>query len=342
MSEAIVIFNYKNTKTNIACKTSDKMITICEQYVSQVQKDITKLNFIYNGNLINKDLKFEEQINDDIDKLYFSMNIKVEEIKNKILNEIICPECNENILINIKDYKINMSNCKNNHIFENLSFEEFNECQNIDILKIKCNICNESNINEIYKCINCNKNICKLCKINHDINHLLINYEKINLICYKHNDFFTKYCNDCHKNICINCEREHNSHNTIYYGNILPDEYNEDEYNKYNIELKKEINGIIIKLKKILENIEIYNNISKNIIKNKNRNYEILKNKNEIINYNKIIINDIKEIINDNDINNKFKKIIKRYDESNNYIISEINIKREDINKDIRIINSLE
>ena len=47
--------------------------------------------------------------------------------------------------------------------------------------------------------------------------------------------------------------------------------------------------------------------------------------------------------MNDNDINNKFKKIMKRYDEMNdNYIISEINIQKGDINKDIRIINSYE
>ncbi len=181
MAEAIVIFNYKNEKTNISCTTSDKMITICEKYVSKVQKDINKLNFIYNGNLINKDLKFEEQINDPIDKLYFSMNIKVEEKTIKIPNEIICPECNENILIKIQDYKINMFNCKNNHKYQNISFEDLNDSQKIDISKIKCNICNESNINninEIYICINCNKNICNLCKANHDTNHLVLNYEK--------------------------------------------------------------------------------------------------------------------------------------------------------------------
>ena len=180
MAEAIVIFNYKNEKTNISCTTSDKMITICEKYISKVQKDINNLNFIYNGNLINKDLKFEEQINDPIDKLYFSMNIKVEEKTIKIPNEIICPECNENILIKIQDHKINMFNCKNNHKYQNISFEDLNDSQKIDISKIKCNICNESNINninEIYICINCNKNICNLCKANHDINHLILNYE---------------------------------------------------------------------------------------------------------------------------------------------------------------------
>lgn len=173
MSEAIVIFNYKDIKTNISCTTSETMMTICERFASKVQKDKNKLNFIYNGNLIKKELKFEEQIN-DTDKSYYSMNIKVEEIINKLSEEIICPECNENILIKIQDYKITMHNCKNDHLFPNLSFEEFKDFQTIDISKIKCNICNEgniNNINEMYKCISCNKNICQLCKGNHDVNH---------------------------------------------------------------------------------------------------------------------------------------------------------------------------
>ena len=160
MSATIVIFNYKNEITSISCITSEKMITICKRYVSILLKDISKLNFIYNGNLINKDLKFEHQINDDIDKLYYTMNIKVEEATNIMPNEIICPVCNENIIIiKIQDYKTNMFNCKNNHKCENISFEELNEYQKIDISKIKFNICNESNINinninDIYICVN--------------------------------------------------------------------------------------------------------------------------------------------------------------------------------------------
>ena len=36
MAEAIVIFNYKNEKTNVSCATSDKMITICDQKYKKI------------------------------------------------------------------------------------------------------------------------------------------------------------------------------------------------------------------------------------------------------------------------------------------------------------------
>ena len=80
-----------------------------------------------------------------------------------------------------------------------------------------------------------------------------------------------------------------------------------------------------------------------NIMNNKKRNYEILQNKNEFIKYNNKIIKDIKEIINNK--NNKIENIINIYNKINKnniYIISEIEIKKEDINKDIRIINTYE
>jgi len=338
MSQAIVIFNYKDIKTGISCITSEKMINICERFASKVQEDVSKLDFIYNGDIINKELKYEEQI-DEIDKRECIMNIIVNN-KNKN-EEIICPKCNENILIKIENYKVNMYKCKNNHKYDELTFEEFMNNKKY-LMPIKCNICN-NNRDEMYKCIACNNNICLSCKGNHTNNHIIINYEKRNLICNQHNDFYTKYCNTCNKNICINCEREHSDHNTIYYGNIIPENYNENEFKYYINILKKEINEMILKLKNIINNIEIFKYMSNYVNKNENRNYEILNNKNEFINYNKKIINDIKEINNEDNINNKFKHIMKIYDQMNdNCIISEIKIKKEDINKSIRIINSFE
>ena len=59
-------------------------------------------------------------------------------------------------------------------------------------------------------------------------------------------------------------------------------------------------------------NIIIYYNIYNNIINNykcETINYEILYNINEFNKYKNIIIKDVNEIINDNNINNKFKYI---------------------------------
>ena len=278
MSQAIVIFNFKGKKLSVSCTTSETMMNICEKYTSKIQENLNELIFIYNNNLINKNLKFEEQIN-ELDKDKYSMNIIVEEINEEISEEVICPECNENISINVDNYKIKMNKCKNGHIYDEVAYEEFINFQKLDVSKIKCEMCkenNKSNSKEMFNCITCNNILCTTCKENHDNNHIIINYEKRNLVCNKHNDFFTKYCKNCEINICLNCEREHKNHNTIYFGDIIPDEFNENEFKKYIEKLKNEINSIIKKLKKIKNNIDIYYNTSNNILKNKKRNYEII------------------------------------------------------------------
>ena len=56
-------------------------------------------------------------------------------IKSK---DVICPECKENILMKIKDYRINLYECKNNHTKNNILFDEYENLQKIDISKIKC------------------------------------------------------------------------------------------------------------------------------------------------------------------------------------------------------------
>ena len=187
--------------------------------------------------------------------------------------------------------------------------------------------------------MNCKINICPLCKLNHDKEHKIINYDNKDNICITHFENYIKYCYKCKMNLCIKCEKNHIKHNCISFGEILPEDNINDELKEYIDKLKEEINKIIEKLNNVVYNIELYYNIINNINKNKYRNYHILKNINEFIKYNNLIINDIKEINNDDNINNKFNNLMKIYDKINkNYIIGEIEIKKEDINKDIRII----
>ena len=52
------------------------------------------------------------------------------EIKEKDIiksKNIICPECKENIKMDIIDYKINIYECKNGHKKENILLNEFEE-----------------------------------------------------------------------------------------------------------------------------------------------------------------------------------------------------------------------
>ena len=123
---AKAFFNYKGVETEIQCNINDKIKEIIKRYVNKVGIDISKVYFIYNGNKIDDNLNLNEIINEE-DKRRKIMNILVNEnnktiIKENIIKskEVICPKCNENILIKINEYKINLFDCKNNHEINNI------------------------------------------------------------------------------------------------------------------------------------------------------------------------------------------------------------------------------
>ena len=73
----------------------------------------------------------------------------------------------------------------------------------------------------------------------------------------------------------------------------------------------------------------------------KERNYEILYNIEKIINYNTIIINDINQINNENNIQNKFIYINNIYNKINsNEIKLTVKIEKKDINKKIYFLDN--
>ena len=70
----------------------------------------------------------------------------IDDIQSKIKSKkIICSECNESIKMNIKNYKINLFECKNNHRNNNIPLNKFEKTQMINLSKIKCGICKEKN-----------------------------------------------------------------------------------------------------------------------------------------------------------------------------------------------------
>ena len=174
---AEVEFNYNSIKTIIQCDINEKMIDIFNKYIVKIRKDKNEIYFIYDGNKIEenkKDIKFNELAN-KVDKERKKMNILVNEIsinkeeKNrKELEEIICNKCGENIRIKIDNYRIKLFGCKNGHEINNISFEEFEEIEKIDDMKIICDKCKEVNKgntyeNIFYRCNTCKMNICPLC-----------------------------------------------------------------------------------------------------------------------------------------------------------------------------------
>ena len=342
---ATINFELDGIMCQIQCNIQETMKIICQRFANKKGKDVTKLLFIYNGSTINEDLTFQQQANEE-DKVTKIMHVLVQENKVNQNNttiikstDIICPECNENILINFIDYKINLINCKNGHNINNISFEEFQNTQNIDISKIICDICKERNKstthkNEFWKCNSCSKNLCPLCKDSHkkkEKEHKIINYSLKDYICKKDNINYTKYCNQCQKNLCMQCSQEHRSHQCIYFDNLLPNNENINSINELKKSIDKfndNIEDIITKLKNVKKNMDIFYKIINDIIKNykvEYVNYQVLININEVIRYKDIIIKDINEIINTDNINIKFNGIMNIY--------NKINYKNNNINE---------
>jgi len=337
-------FIYKGRNIPIQCNKNEKLKDIFTKIEIKIKNN--SVYYLYKGNKINnKEQKLEDIIDkeDDINNINILVN-SIDEINenNIVKNKFVkCPKCKENIKIKFYDYKIKLCDCKNGHNIENILLEEYKNTQEIDITKIICNECNIYNKNNTYKneffvCNTCRKNICPLCKAIHDKNHNIVNYEEKEYICEMHNELYIKYCNTCKINICLSCYNKHNKHEIISYENIIPDK---DELENKLIKLKdsidifkSDIKIIINKLNKVMENIDIYYNISKNIIKNyeeRNRNYIILQNINEINNNN--IINEINKINEENNIINKLKEILNIYKKMGNNEIELIyNIKDED------------
>ena len=326
-----IIFVYKGNEIRIECFKGEKMKTIIERLYLKMQTIKYIINKLHNEKIIDKEIT-EDQIpvNGNNKKIILINDKDIIPIDNRIIkysNEVICPICKELCLIDIKDYKILLYNCPNGHK-TNISTNEFYKTQKIILSDIICNICKERNKgnieknNKFYKCLNCELNLCHICKTKHNSEHNIINFDKINYICKEHLQLYFGYCLNCNKNLCINCENEHDKHNIISYGKILKDK---NEILENNNILKRDINkfknmikNMIKKLNNISDDIEKYYEINENIVSNINNkyiNYEILFNINSINNSN--IFSDIKNIISEKDINIQFQNIIKIYNEIN-------------------------
>ena len=161
--------------------------------------------------------------------------------------------------------------------------------------------------------------MCPLCYSKHDKRHKIINYEKKNYVCEKHNELFISYCEKCEMNLCMQCEMEHDNHKQIPYKNIIPNKEeveNSLKQIKNKIDkLNENITNIINMLKKVKDNMNLLYNINYDILNNydiENRNYEVFKNLTAIKN---VEFNNIDEIINNNDIFIKFKNILNIYNQ---------------------------
>ena len=343
-----VEFIYNNTSTTISCIKNETMDEICKRFLKKYFIEKEKLIFYYSDKQIDFNSLYSETINES-DKKNKLIKINISENNEKYnddikYSQIICPKCSENCKFNVKDYKINLYDCPNNHKIENILIEEFNQTQNINENKINCSDCKaslkiNSEENEIYFCINCKKNMCEKCKLKHDKYHYLVNYEDKNYICKDHQRYYDSFCNTCNKNICIVCYSGHDKHDIKSFGYMIPN------ISKFSDNLKQlsdiinnfnnNINEIINKLNKVKKNANKYLKLFTDIVNNfnyKQINYEILYNLNNI-NTNEVL-KDFNDINNEYNYLNKFEKIMKIYKKMTN---EKIILEKEE---NIRIMNN--
>ena len=61
---AKIIFNYYEIQTEIQCNLNEKIEDLYKKYVTKIGKDLSKVYFIYNGNIIDdNNLTLNEIIN---------------------------------------------------------------------------------------------------------------------------------------------------------------------------------------------------------------------------------------------------------------------------------------
>ena len=357
---AEVTFIFDQTPTKIQCLKDELFSSIIEKFCYKTKNNPKELYFLYNGQIINQNLKFDKISKEPCIKvLAYSIDNVDKKPDIKISEDIICQKCGETCFIKINDYNIKLSECINGHTM-NYKMADFKNTQIKDESKITCandkthNKADTSE-NKFYKCITCKKNLCPLCKIFHNKDHDTIDYDQINYICLNHNEKFSSYCKNCKINLCLECESKHSDkQNLIYFRDILP---NKDKFKNILKELETKINEYKIKINEIqtmlnnfISNLEMYCDMNNKLIKNyekKNRNYQLLSNIIEIEKYNNIVINDLNKIVKTNDINsilnNSFDIVNKMgiqyntnvisLNRNNNYNLNEDKIKKDNIDE---------
>ena len=342
MSE--ITFIYQGYDVNIHCKKNEKMKTILERLCDKLKIKKVDIYGLYNGNIVDENIGEEKILANENNKKVILIYDNSDNKKDKYQKskEVLCPKCHQICLLDIKDNKISLFNCKNKHTINNILINEFNETQKINISKIICELCKrcnkgETHNNEFFKCLTCKINLCPLCNSTHNKEHNIINYDQKNFICEEHGESYFAFCKECQKNICNSCESGHCNHDIISYGKILGDKNKildrckilRKDIDKFNDIIK----DIINKLNKVIDNMENYYVNYKDIIdtiNNKNRNYELLFNINKM--NDNSINDDIKNIINEKNINKQINNIIKIYTKFNIKYKNEITIQYK-INK---------
>ena len=331
-TQVLLRFIYNSDIVNIQCTKGEYMKDIFKKFLIKYQVDLKNVYYLCNGSIIDGNLKLEQINNKDTElKILvqsFDDNIQNGENQIKYSREIICPECKEICMMNIKNYRINLFRCKNGHNINNILFEDFQKTQEISEYKIICNECNkntkaETHKNTFYKCCKCQKVLCPLCQNQKHKDHIIIDYDYKEYICNFHGEKYSYYCKECNMNLCDLCEHN-NKHEIIHLKKIV---YNKNKILETNSKLKDKIDilktrikEMIRKLNKFMNDLETYYYITNKAINNydiRYKNFEVLVNMENINSFDNNIINDIDKILKENNEGVQIKYIKNLYDRIN-------------------------
>ena len=346
-------FLYHGNEIIIHCQPKENLGFIVQKFCQKINTDRENLNFLCNGKILDEQIT-EDKISTNsknVRYVYVDDNSFKNDSKDIIIksNIIICPQCKESASISIDNYHFIISGCKNGHITDNINIEDFANTQKINLSKIICDQCKLKNMgdttdNLFFRCPECNKNLCILCKSGHNPKHNIINYWNKYYTCEEHSEPFISYCKDCKSNLCFVCEDKHNMHEIQSFKNLFTDEKNKsnEEIKKFrdNINFLKDIvNKFIIACNKVIESFEILYNIKKEINDNINLKQRNLQN---FVNHkflNNQIDDDIETIINEINTNNNFTGILNIYNQIQfrNYIIIKYKVEKDQ--KEIKIFD---
>ena len=225
------IFTYNGSTSYIQCNEEDSIMEICKKYANKKEIDIRRLYFLTNGNKLNFENKLSEALNiNNKERKEISVLVidNADDLDAKIIKskDVICPKCGELCLINFDECKVKLNSCKNKDE-QLISLDEFDKTQFVNENKILCDICNKrskgkATEEKFWRCGTCNKNICIICKSAHDKDHILIEYNKKNYVCHKHNEPLKSYCEACQLNLCEKCNTKHDKeHKIISFEEIM-------------------------------------------------------------------------------------------------------------------------
>ena len=328
-----LIFVYQCTEINIPCEENEELDSIIQRFCSHVQSNKENFIFICDDQIINEKITFNQiPPNQDNKKIIFVKDISnINKPRDIIMkpNLIICPTCKESASISMDGYKISISDCKNGHIFDKINIKDFNNTQLLNLSKILCDQCKSNNMGSVgvdnfYKCVQCNINLCPKCKTEHNQNHKIYIYTDKFYMCEEHGELFVSYCPNCKKNLCSLCEGKHKEHGIKKFSEI-GNNYDKNKLNEQLVKLGNSINMMKINIKKIIdvcvkvvENCEILYNIKKEIYENiddKYVNFQSINNQKFIYNE---IDKDIEDIFKENKLDYQFSKLLKIYDKIEN------------------------